>query len=183
RAPYDAEVAYTDAMLGALLARLQAAHALDRTIVAVTADHGESLGDHGETTHGLFAYDSTLAVPLIVSAPGAAPGLVETPVSHVDLTPTILDLVGVDPGSALDGQSLARAPSLDRALYFEALDASLTRGWAPLHGVVQRNWKYIDLPDAELYDLRADPQEQRNLADSDPHAEVLRRMLAAGSAA
>src|SRR5262249_25608190 len=155
---------------------------LDRTLVVVTADHGESLGEHGETTHGLFAYDSTLAVPLIVSAPGTAPGVVATPGSHVDLTPTILDLVGVDPGCALDGQSLARTPPPDRALYFEALDASLTRGWAPLRGIVQRNWKYIDLPEAELYDVSADPQEQRNLADRDPHAEVLRRLLAAASA-
>ena len=70
RAPYDAEVAYTDAMVGRLLDRLRPGHALDRTVIIVTADHGESLGDHGETTHGLFAYESTLAVPLIVSGPG-----------------------------------------------------------------------------------------------------------------
>jgi len=177
RTPYDAEVAYADAMLGALIARLRDAHALDRTLVVVTADHGESLGEHGETTHGLFAYDATLSVPLVVSAPTMTPRTVGAPVSHVDLMPTILDLVGVGLDATVDGQSLARAPSADRALSFEALDASLTRGWAPLRGIVQRNWKYIDLPEPELYDLTADPHEQRNLADRDPHADALRRVL------
>ena len=98
RTPYDAEVAYADAMLGQLLARLKAAHALDTTLVVLTADHGESLGDHGEMTHGLFAYDSTLAVPLIVSGPSISPATVTAPVSHPDVTPTILDLLG-RPGS------------------------------------------------------------------------------------
>src|SRR5579864_355192 len=103
RAPYDAEVAYTDAMLGQLLARLRAAHALDRTLVVVTADHGESLGEHGETTHGLFAYDATIAVPLILSARQSGqgsgtllgPATVAAPVAHSDIMPTVLDLVGV----------------------------------------------------------------------------------------
>src|SRR5262249_14541053 len=147
RTAYDAEVAYTDAMLGVLLTRLQTARALDRTLVVVTADHGESLGEHGETTHGLFAYDSTLSVPLIVSAPQMRAGTVDTPVSHVDLMPTVLDLVGVGPSAQVDGVSLLQPPSPDRVLSFEALDASLTRGWAPLRGVIQRGWKYIDLPE------------------------------------
>jgi len=179
RSAYDAEVAYTDAMLGAFLARLGDAHALDRTLVVVTADHGESLGEHGETTHGLFAYDATLSVPLIVSAPRMAARTVDTPVSHIDLMPTILDLVGVGLEAPVDGQSLARAPSPDRVIAFEALDASITRGWAPLGGIVQRNWKYIDLPQPELYDLAADPHEQHNLADRDPHAGALRRLFEA----
>jgi arylsulfatase A-like enzyme/tetratricopeptide (TPR) repeat protein len=177
RAPYDAEVAYADAMLGRFLARLNAAHALDRTLVVVTADHGESLGEHGETTHGLFAYDSTLAVPLILNARAIEPGIVEAPVSHVDVAPTILDLVGIAAPPQVDGVSLARAPRRDRPLYFEALDASLTRGWAPLRGVVQDGWKYIDLPDAELYDLASDPYEQRNRIGGDPHGSALQRVL------
>jgi membrane-anchored protein YejM (alkaline phosphatase superfamily) len=97
RSPYDAEVAYTDAMLGQLLDRLAAARALDRTLVVVTADHGESLGDHGETTHGLFAYGSTLSVPLILSGAPAGHGVVDVPVAHADLLPTILDLVAAAP--------------------------------------------------------------------------------------
>lgn len=175
RSPYDAEVAYTDAMLGQLLVRLADAHALDHTIVVVTADHGESLGEHGETTHGLFAYDATIAVPLIIAAPGVRPGAIDVPVAHTDVAPTILDLLGLPVVEPLDGQSLVRTPPEDRALYFEALDASLTRGWAPLRGVMQRRWKYIDLPDAELYDLAADPGEQRNQIADTPHRETLSR--------
>lgn len=177
RAPYDAEVAYADAMLGQLLARLAAAHALDHTILIVTADHGESLGEHGEMTHGVFAYNATLAVPLVLSAPSLAPGTVDAPVSHTDIMPTILDLIGLAPPESVDGQSLVRAPSPDRPLYFEALDASLTRGWAPLRGIVQGAWKYIDLPDAELYDLETDPAEQHNRIDHDPRADRLQRAL------
>ncbi|HEX3645308.1 MAG TPA: sulfatase-like hydrolase/transferase [Vicinamibacterales bacterium] len=177
RSPYDAEVAYTDAMLGQLLARLDATHALTPTLIVLTADHGESLGDHGEMTHGLFAYDSTLAVPLIVNAPSLAPAVVDAPVSHPDVTPTILDLLGLAPPGPADGQSLLRSPAPDRPLYFEALDASLTRGWAPLRGIVQSGWKYIDLPDPELYDLRTDPGEQHNRVDRDPHADLLKRAL------
>ena len=81
RTPYDAEVAYADAMVGRLLARLDAAHALDRTLIVVTADHGESLGEHGETTHGLFAYSATLAVPLVLNGPSLGPATVDAPVS------------------------------------------------------------------------------------------------------
>jgi arylsulfatase A-like enzyme/Flp pilus assembly protein TadD len=177
RTPYDAEVAYADAMVGRLLARLDAAHALDRTLVVLTADHGESLGEHGEMTHGLFAYNATLAVPLVLNAPSLTPATVDAPVSHIDVTPTILDLIGLAAPEPMDGQSLVRSPSSDRPLYFEALDASLTRGWAPLRGIVQGGWKYIDLPDAELYDLGADPGEQHNRVDHDPHADSLKRAL------
>ena len=164
RSPYDAEVAYTDATLGQFLDRLRAAHALDRTLIVVTGDHGESLGEHGEATHGLFAYDATLAVPLIVSGPSIAPRIVDTPAAHVDILPTIADLTGVPASSAVDGRSLAASPS-DRAIYFEALDAQLTRDWAPLTGIVRGDWKLIDLPVLELYNLRTDPHEQTNVAD------------------
>ena len=177
RTPYDAEVAYADAMVGRLLDQLQAAHALDRTLIVVTADHGESLGDHGEMTHGLFAYNSTLAVPLVLKGPAIAPGIVDAPVLHTDIAPTILDLIGLPIPGPVDGQSLVHPPSRDRPLYFEALDASLTRGWAPLRGIVQGDWKYIDLPDAELYDVTADPGELQNRIDRDPHADPMKRAL------
>src|SRR4029077_9258767 len=113
-APYDAEVAYTDAMLGQFLDRLRAAGSLDRTLIVVTADHGESLGEHGETTHGLFAYDATLAVPLIVSSPALARFTVEAPVGHADILPTVVDLVGVAAPPDLDGRSLVVPPATDR---------------------------------------------------------------------
>jgi arylsulfatase A-like enzyme len=124
-------------MLGRLIDTLRAAGQLDRTAIVVTADHGESLGEHGETTHGLFAYESTLHVPMILSGPAIGPAVVEDRVGHVDLLPTLLDLVGVKPPEMLEGRSLIDPPAADRALYFEALDAYLTRGWAPLTGVVQ----------------------------------------------
>ena len=178
RAPYDAEVAYTDAVIGRLIGRLDAAHARGNTLVVLTADHGESLGEHGETTHGLFAYDATIAVPLILNAASIAPATVETPVSHVDLAPTILDLVGVAAPPGLDGESAARPLQPSRPIVFEALDASLTRGWAPLRGVVQDGWKYIDLPEPELYDLANDPGETTNRS-GDRRAAALKRVLAA----
>jgi arylsulfatase A-like enzyme/Flp pilus assembly protein TadD len=179
RAPYDAEVAYTDAMIGAFLDRLRAAGQFERTLIVLTADHGESLGEHGETTHGLFAYDSTLAVPLIFAGPGIASGVVDAGVAHMDIVPTVLDLVGQPVPAGLDGVSLVHPPDADRAMYFEALDAYLTRGWAPLRGVLQGGWKYIDLPNAELYDLASDPGESRNRIGQDARADAMRNRLVA----
>jgi arylsulfatase A-like enzyme/Flp pilus assembly protein TadD len=172
RLPYEAEVAWTDSALGSALDSLRGGGQLARTIVIVTADHGESLGDHGETTHGLFAYDATLRVPLIVSAPGLAPRVVATAASHADIAPTVLDLVAGAEAS-VDGRSLRAAlegtqEAADAPAYFETLDANLTRGWAPLTGIVAANWKYIDLPEPELYHLDADPEERTNLASHEP---------------
>ena len=190
RSPYDAEVAYADAMLGTLLDRLRIAHQLDHTLIIATADHGESLGEHGETTHGLFAYEATIHVPLIISAPGARSDVVDAPVAHMDIAPTILDLVGAATNRSgasgtesssdqpFEGQSLAQTPPAGRPLYFEALDAWLTRDWAPLKGVIQGGWKYIDLPEPELYDLASDPAEHRNLVGRSDREDTLRRLLA-----
>jgi len=172
RSPYDAEVAYTDAMIARGLETLRAAGQLDRTIIMVVADHGEALGEHGEATHGLFAYQATLRVPMILSAPGMRAGVVHAPVTNVDVVPTVLELLGIAVPAGLDGRSLLNVEAdrtrNSRALYFEALDASLTRGWAPLVGVIADGWKYIDLPIPELYDLRRDPGEARNEASREP---------------
>ena len=151
-------------MLGRLLDRLRQAGVLDRTLVVVTADHGEGLGDHGERTHGLFAYDATLAVPLIVSGPGAGTGVIDAPIGHADLLPTLVALAGVPAPADLDGLPLTDPLPADRTVYFEALDANLTRGWAPLTGVVTAGWKYIHLPEAELYDRARDAAETSNVA-------------------
>lgn len=188
RTPYDAEVAYTDAMLGRLLDRLKAGGALERTLIVLTADHGESLGDHGETTHGLFAYDATLSVPLLFSGPGVADAVVDGAAGHADILPTICEVIGVAPPPALDGTSLVTGPSADRPVYFEALDAAITRGWAPLTGVATAAWKFIDLPEQELYDLSSDPDETENLAAGEPTrlaamAQAMRSALAEGSEA
>jgi arylsulfatase A-like enzyme/Flp pilus assembly protein TadD len=171
RTPYDAEVAYADASLGHLLERLREARQLDRTLVIVTADHGESLGEHGETTHGLFAYNSTLRVPMIFWGAGIRPQTYGKAVSHLDIVPTIVSLLGLVSAPKLEGRSLVPAlagqPEEPRPLYFEALDANLTRGWAPLTGIVYERWKYIDLPDPELYDLQQDPWEIHNIASAE----------------
>ena len=166
-AAYDAEVAYTDAMVGRLLADIGPA-ALEQTLVVVAADHGESLGEHGERSHGVFAYDVTMRVPLIVWAGRRLGGQSWDGLTRlIDVTPTILDLVGVAAPSGLEGRSLVAAmASRDTSAppaYFEAMDANITRNWAPLTGVVSGHEKLIDLPIAELYNVDADPQESSNL--------------------
>ncbi len=167
--PYHGEVAYTDYALGPLLA--DAADGARPTLVVVTSDHGEGLGEHGERTHGLFAYEATLRVPLILAQLGRASasasddGVVSAePARHVDIVPSILDALSqAAPG--LPGRSLLDpAPAGAEPLsYFEALSASLNRGWAPLRGVLAGRDKYIDLPLPELYDLQVDPAESDNL--------------------
>jgi arylsulfatase A-like enzyme/Tfp pilus assembly protein PilF len=181
--PYDNEVAYADAQLGQLIDRLRSARLLDSTLVVALADHGESLGDHGELTHGLFAYESTLHIPLIVAGPSIHAAVSDVPTAQADVMPTVLDLLGLAPPSDIDGRSALPAIRGDavgaRTLYFEALDAYLTRGWAPLTGVLVDGWKYIDLPDPELYDLVHDPGELHNrVADDRPRVDVMRRRLA-----
>jgi arylsulfatase A-like enzyme len=171
--PYDAEVAYSDAQVGKLISDLQTAGQLDRTVVMVAADHGESLGEHGEPTHGVFAYDVTQRVPWIVWAGsrigrGASDALVRL----IDLAPTALDLLGVDPPREFEGRSVvpavAGAESAPRVAYLEAMDANLTRNWAPLTAVVSGAYKLIDLPVLELYDVAKDPREMTNLVRSEP---------------
>jgi choline-sulfatase len=167
--PYSGEVAYADSALAAFFERLRAAGALNRALVVIASDHGESLGEHGERTHGLFAYDSTLRVPLLVWAPPAIrPAVVSRPARLVDIMPTVLDLVGAAIPAALDGRSarsfLGGGPlDDDGGSYFEALNANLTRNWAPLKGMVRNGLKLIDLPVPELYDLSSDPGETHNL--------------------
>jgi Flp pilus assembly protein TadD len=167
--PYAGEVAYTDAALGQFVDRLSAGGRLSNTLVVVAADHGESLGDHGERTHGLFAYEATLRVPLVMWSPPRLHASVATfPARLVDVAPTILDLVGAGPLAKADGRTLRRfvageQPFDDPGSYFEALNANLTRGWAPLRGIVSGGIKLIDLPMPEMYDLAADPGERRNL--------------------
>jgi tetratricopeptide (TPR) repeat protein len=171
--PYYGEVAFIDRALGPLLDRLRT---LPRpTLVIITSDHGESLGEHGELTHGMFAYESTLHVPLIVAevdprASRAPRGVVvDTPVRHIDIAPTVLASVGAQPDTTMAGLSLVdamKSGAADRPGYFESMTYALVRGWAPLRGALVNRTKYIDLPIPELYDLATDPKETHNLAAS-----------------
>jgi arylsulfatase A-like enzyme/Tfp pilus assembly protein PilF len=173
--PYYGEVESVDRALGPLFDRL--ATLSKPTVVVVTSDHGEGLGEHGEMTHGMFAYETTLRVPLIIarirpaSAGGSEGITIHTPVRHIDLVPTVLDALAMQPDSALSGRSLlplinGEDATGERATYFEAMTYNLVRGWAPLRGVIDGREKYIDLPIRELYDLSADPREERNLAST-----------------
>jgi arylsulfatase A-like enzyme/tetratricopeptide (TPR) repeat protein len=160
-APYLGEVAGVDEALAPLLTDVRASSR--PTLLVVTADHGEALGEHGETTHGLFAYEATLHVPLLLWGAGVPAGARRGSARHVDIAPTILEAAGAAPPGPLPGRSLLGRGESDEPSYFEALDASLTRGWAPLRGVVWKGAKFIELPLPELYDLSADPAEAHNL--------------------
>jgi arylsulfatase A-like enzyme/Tfp pilus assembly protein PilF len=188
--PYLGEVAAVDSFLAPLLEPLldeagESAGEDRPTLVVFTSDHGEALGEHGELTHGLFAYEATLRVPLVLWGPALAPGRSELPARHVDLLPTILEAAGVAAPEGLPGRSLL-APEATAAepvdSYFEALNANLTRGWAPLRGVLRSTGggsrKLISLPLPELYDLAEDPDEERNLyaADERGARELARRI-------
>ena len=175
--PYDAEVAWVDSEIGRLLGALDEAGAADRTLVAVVADHGEGLGDHGEDTHGVFLYEETSRVPLILSFPPWIPSgaVVKGAVSTIDLLPTILELVRIDPSQAapgIQGRSLWEMIADDegadpgRDVYIETMVPLMMYGWSPLTAVRDARYKYIDAPRPELYDLSTDPRETANLASS-----------------
>jgi len=166
--PYSGEVAYVDAELAVLFGELEARELTAKTLVIFTADHGESLGEHGEMTHSYFAYNSTLHVPLIIAGPGVAPRRVAANVGHIDILPTVCELLGIKPRPTLQGRSLAAlmktGRAKDRALYFESLEPYLNKGCAPLRGFIRGRLKFMDSPIPEVYDLGTDFGESKNLA-------------------
>lgn len=183
--PYDGEIAYMDAEVGRLLESLRKSGLLDTTLVAVVSDHGEGLGDHGEETHGLFLYDATVRVPLILRLPGAVPAgkRFAATVSSVDLVPTLLDLLSLPPLPAAQGKSFARAlrggaASERGPVYSESIYPERLYGWAPLFALRTDGREFIEAPDPEIYDLASDPGEIRNLAParSDEVASWRRRL-------
>ena len=179
--PYSGEAAYVDDQLGRLFAALARRADAGDTLTVLTADHGESLGEHGEMTHGYFAYSATLRVPLLIAWPGVKPGRVAADVSHVDIFPTVCDLTGLKPpATPLQGASLgplmAGGKPAGRKIYFESLDPYLNKGCAPLRGFIEGGRKFIDSPIPELYDLAKDPGETANLAprtDLGPYRKAL----------
>jgi choline-sulfatase len=172
--PYDGEVAWCDELVGRLVAALRETGILESTLVIVTSDHGEALGDHGEDVHGYFVYEATLRVPLVVRGPGVKPATrVDGVARIIDLFPTILDLTGLGAGlQPTSGRTLAPAlrgeRMTDEPSFAESLVPLLHYGWSDLRAVRDGRWKYILAPRPELYDLDADPGELRNLVDQEP---------------
>ena len=170
--PYDGEVAWSDELVGRLDAALGKLSMAKDTLLVVTSDHGEGLGEHGETVHGFFVYQSTLRVPLLLRGPGIPAGTrLGVTARSVDLFPTVLDLAGVvrPADLKLSGRSLAAALTrgerpAEEAAYAESLLPLLHFGWSDLRMLREGRWKYIEAPRPELYDLRQDPAESRNLA-------------------
>ncbi len=168
-ARYDDEVAIADRDIGRLL---DAWRDLPDTLVVATADHGEAFGEHGEIGHSIFVYDTTLRVPLILAGPDIPQNsIVDAPVTLVDLTPSIAGLARL-PAFDADGIDLrpvmSGGPAIGRALYAESFAPLLDFGWAPLRSLRRDSMKLIAAPRPELYDLSADPPEQRNLVDTHP---------------
>jgi arylsulfatase A-like enzyme/Tfp pilus assembly protein PilF len=175
--PYEGEIASVDAALGELLAGLRAAGRLAHTVVAVTADHGESLGEHGERTHSYTLYDATLSVPLVLHGPGVPEGrTLPGVVSIASVAPTLLRLAGLAPAAASDGEDLvarAAAPASGGGeAYAETLATQLDHGWAPLYALRTPEHHFVRAPRPELYAVRDDPRELRNLLGAGPREEA-----------
>jgi arylsulfatase A-like enzyme/Flp pilus assembly protein TadD len=173
--PYDGEVAYTDALIGEFRGALEERGLLETSLVVLTADHGEGLGDHGEAFHGFFLYDSTVHVALIVRPPSGLGGArsVATAVSHVDLLPTILDAVDLEIPESVHGQSLlpliaGEEGGENRVVYSESLYPLLHYGWSPLRAIRTDVYKLISAPRPEVYDVRADRREEHDLSSAEP---------------
>ncbi len=186
--PYDQEVATMDAGLGIFLEALRAHGLDDRTDLLLVGDHGEGLGDHGEYEHGLFLYDATLHVPLIlVRADGRSAGRRQTELAHIqDVAPTLLAMAGVDPPAPIDGHDLlarvaAGGTDPERAAYAETYFPEYSFYHSHIFALRTLDWKYVSAPQPELYNLQEDPGELRNRIDEMPQtaeelAERLRRV-------
>ncbi len=180
--PYEAEIATSDWAVGEVLRAVK--RRSPNALVIATADHGESLGEHGELEHGIFVYDATLHVPLIMAGPMIRSGQrVLQQVRHVDILPTVLDWAQVPLPSGLDGISLrplieGQAAVATPPSYSESLFGRLHFGWSDLRAVRSGQWKFVEAPASELYDVRADPAERTNLLDRKRNtAATLARVL------
>ncbi|MEQ8762975.1 MAG: sulfatase-like hydrolase/transferase [Planctomycetota bacterium] len=186
--PYQAEIDFMDEQLGRLSKALEASNRLDDTLIVVVADHGESLGEHGEVTHAALIYNPTVRVPLILSGPGVPSSRRITATARtIDILPTVTDLLGLDAPRAVQGRSLQSLWSSDsedsRTAYLETYWPKLHQGWSPLEGLVDGEWKLIRAPEvqgdsSELFDILADPAELEDLAAAKgPRASELNERL------
>ena len=184
--PYDGEIAFADSQVGRLLRFLKDKGVYQNTIIVLSGDHGESLGEHGEKTHGFFIYNATLHVPLIIRAPELKTvKLVEASTSLTDIMPTVLNLLKIDVPSQVQGQNLlpllsGKDEQGPRSLYSETFLPRLHFNWSELRGVETQKYHFIDAPKPELYDLSKDPGETNNLlAQKKAVAEEMRAKLTA----
>jgi arylsulfatase A-like enzyme/Tfp pilus assembly protein PilF len=162
--PYDGEVAFADAQVARVLDWLRSSGRTSNTVVAVAGDHGEGLGEHGELTHGMLTYDSTLRVPLVLTAPSvSSPSTIDANVSLIDLAGTLLQLAHRDVPETMSRALLLAAQATPRDVYAET-EYPRTAGWHPLAALVYEHWKLIASSENELYDIDADPGERQNLA-------------------
>ncbi len=167
--PYDGEIAYVDSVIGKLFNFLAGGKLMEKTVIVLTSDHGEALGDHGETYHGYYVYDSTLRVPLIFSIPNLDKQIreVSLPVSLLDVAPTILQVVGIARPSQMQGRNLLASilgkKQEPEPIYSESLFANLHFGWDTLHTLRLGHRKFIQTKKPELFDLENDPVEKINL--------------------
>jgi len=178
---YDGEVATADIQVARLIGQLAAAGRLDRTIVAILGDHGESLGEHGEEQHGFFVYNADIQIPLIIAAPRLPARVVNDHVRIVDVMPTILQLLAMDIPKTVQGTSLLpliRGDRLDLTPVAETWYPRHHYGWSELTSIRDGRYHFIAAPRRELYDLQADPGELHNLAETNPgRADALDRAL------
>ena len=184
--PYLGEVAAMDAALGDLFGDLQRERLLERATLCVVADHGEGRGDHGEESHALLCYDSTLRVPLLLRyADGYRAGeAAREPVTVADLFPTLLEAMGLAVPPALDGQTLWRRTSdAGRGVYFESYYGWTTFGWSPLSGWADDDGKYLHSSQPQHFRPREDPKELREVAATPSELERYRKAIAAAAGA
>lgn len=175
---YDAELQYVDEALGKFHAALTRAGLWDKAVIAIVGDHGESLGDHGETSHGYFVYESTVHVPLIIHWPEGSPALpprIAQPGGLIDVAPALLDFLHISAPPAFEGASLLPGHG-DHAVYSESMYPHRAFGWAALRALRVESLKYIDAPRPELYDLAKDPGERVNIVAT--HAQDAESMKA-----
>ena len=172
---YDGEIAYTDVYVGKLMALLDETNIIQKTLVVVVGDHGEDLYQHNEPGHGIFLYDTTLKVPLIFSCPGIIPekNQISQQVRTIDIMPTILDIIKIGIPKFVQGKSLVpliQGKELNLEAYAETYFPLITNGWSELKAFRTDEWKYIQAPKPELYNLKDDPGETKNVLASNRRA-------------
>jgi len=181
--PYDGEVAFMDRYVGRVVELLKIYGCYDRTLIIIAGDHGEAFGEKVEQGHGLFLYEMSLRVPFIVVGPGLPSGqVISRPVRLIDIMPTVTDLLGIKQAPEVDGQSLKPlllGKNMKPAdIYLESFFPRENYGWSELLGIISEDWKYIQAPRPELYNLKTDPAENNNLySDANRTATRLRSRL------